>query len=63
MIHTTYGVPHVYKSNWEGGLSRLLMITWTTWLYLLKEKNEAKPAFKIFYQMIQNQSNAKIQVL
>ena len=29
----------------------------------LKEKNEAKPPFKFFYQMIQNQSNVKIQVL
>ena len=28
--------------------------TQTIWLYLLKEKNEAEPTFKIFYQMIQN---------
>ena len=29
----------------------------------LKEKNVAKPTFKNFNQMIQNQSNVKIQVL
>ena len=37
--------------------------TCTTWLYLLKEKKCGKTNIKIFCQMIQNQFNAKIQVL
>ena len=33
------------------------------WVYLLKEKSDAEKTFKNFYTMIQNQFQAKIQVL
>ena len=33
------------------------------WVYLLKEKSEAKQVFKFFHKMVQTQFQANIQVL
>ena len=63
MIHTAYG-----PSCLQSLIGKRWFITFiddhTNYMAMsLEEKNEAKPTFKSFYQMIQNQSNVKIQVL
>lgn len=36
--------------------------TWTTWIYLLKSKNECFSMFKLFYKLVKTQFDTKLKV-
>lgn len=54
-------VPNVSGKKWF--ITFIDDHTRITWVYLLKEKGEAEQTFKHFHLMVNNQFNAKIQIL